>query len=97
MKIESNLLNISMSQSDRVQEALKPDNSSSPRKASLAAAGDGVDLGSQAAFAAAAQTAGLPERASVVQYLRGLVQSGQYQVDSAALSESIVTASLFGD
>ena len=97
MKIESNLLNISMSQSDRVQEPLKPDNSSSPRKPSLTAAGDGVDLGSQAGFAAAAQSAGLAQRANTVQYLRGLVQSGQYQVDSAAWSESIVTAAQYGD
>jgi hypothetical protein len=29
--------------------------------------------------------------------LRGLVLSGKYQVDNAALSESIVTASQFGD
>ncbi len=97
MKIESNLLNISMSQSDRVQEPSKPDSSSSSRKPSLTAAGDGVELGSQAGFVATARSAGLAERASVVQYLRGLVQSGQYQVDSAALSESIVTASQYGD
>ena len=97
MKIESNLLNISMSQSDRVQEALKPDKTSSSRQPSLTAAGDGVELGRQEGFVAAARSAGLPQRASVVQYLRGLVQSGQYQVDSAALSESIVAASQFGD
>ena len=97
MKIESNLLNISMSQSDRVQEPSKPDNSSSSRKLSLTAAGDGVELGRQEALVATAQSAGQDERASVVQYLRGLIQSGQYQVDTAALSESIVTASLHGD
>ena len=97
MKIESNLLNISMSQSDRVQEPSKPDSSSSSRKTSLTASGDGVELGRQGGLVAAAQSAGLPERANVVQYLRGFVQSGRYQVDSAALSESIVTASQFGD
>lgn len=97
MKIESNLLNISMSQSDRVQEPSKPGTSSSSRKPSVTAAGDGVELGRQEGLVAAAQNAGLAERASVVQYLRGLVQSGQYQVDSAALSESIVTASRHGD
>ena len=97
MKIESNLLNISMSQSDRIQEPLKPDNSSASRKPSLPAAADGVDLGSQAGFAAMAQSAGLAQRTSTVQYLRGLVQSGQYQVDSAALSQSIVTAAQYGD
>jgi hypothetical protein len=97
MKIESSLLNISMSQSDRVQEPLKPDTSSSSRKPSLTAAGDGVELGRQDGFVAAARSAGLAERTSMVQYLRGLVQSGRYQVDSAALSESIVTASKYGD
>ena len=97
MKIESNLLNISMSQSDRVQEPSKPDSSSSSRKLSLTAAGDGVELGGQGGLVAAAQSAGVTDRASVVQYLRGLVQSGKYQVDSAALSQSIVTASQFGD
>jgi len=97
MKIESNLLNISMSQSDRVQEPSKPDSNSSPRKLSLTAAGDGVELGGQGGLVAAAQSAGVADRANAVQYLRGLVQSGQYQVDSAALSQSIVTASQFGD
>jgi len=97
MKIESNLLNISMSQSDRVQEPTKPDSSSSPRKLSLTTAGDGVELGGQEGLVAAAQSAGLSERAGVVQYLRGLVQSGRYQVDTAALSNSIITASQYGD
>jgi hypothetical protein len=97
MKIESNLLNISMSQSDRVQEPSKPDSSSSSRKSSLTAAGDGVELGGQGGLVAAARNAGQDQRANTVQYLRGLVQSGQYRVDSAALSASIVTASLFGD
>jgi len=64
---------------------------------SLTAAGDGVELGGQGGLVAAAQSAGVADRANAVQYLRGLVQSGQYQVDSAALSQSIVTASQFGD
>ena len=97
MKIESNLLNISMSQSDRVQEPLKPDNSSSPRKSSPTTNSDGVELGRQERFVAAARTAGATERSGMVQYLRGLVQAGQYHVDSAALSESIVSAAQYGD
>jgi anti-sigma28 factor (negative regulator of flagellin synthesis) len=97
MKIESNLLNISMSQSDRVQEPSEPDSSSSSRRLSLTAAGDGVELGRQEGLVAAAQSAGLSERAGMVQYLRGLVQSGRYQVDTAALSNSIITASQYGD
>ena len=97
MKIESYLLNISMSKNDRVQEPSKPDTSSSSRKPSLTAPGDGIELRRQDGFVAAARNAGLAERTSMVQYLRGLVQSGRYQVDSAALSESIVTASKYGD
>jgi anti-sigma28 factor (negative regulator of flagellin synthesis) len=96
MKIESNLLNISMPQSDRIQEPSKPEGRSSSRTQSLTASGDGVDLGSQAGLVATAQTAGLADRASTVQRLRALVQSGQYQVDSAALSESIVSAAYSG-
>ncbi len=69
MKIETNLLNISMSQSDRVQEPSKPDSSSASRIASLTAAGDGVELGRQEGLVAAAQSAGQDQRASVVQYL----------------------------
>jgi len=97
MKIENNLLNISMSQSDRVQEPLKPDNSSSSRKLSAAAGADGVELGRQEGLVATALSAGLDERTNAVQYFRGLIQSGQYQVDSAALSQSIVTAAQYGD
>ena len=97
MKIESNLLNISMSQSDRVQEPSKAQSQSSGRTQYVKTAGDGVDLGSQAGLVASAQTAGLSDRAAITQSLRALVQSGQYKVDTAALSYSIVSAAQYGD
>jgi len=97
VKIENNTLNISMPQNDRVQELTKAEGSSQGRTQLLKTAGDGVDLGSQSGLIAAAHTAGLADRASVVQSLRALVQSGQYQMDTAALSESIVTAAQHGD
>lgn len=97
MKLENNLLNISMPQSDRVQEPSKAQSQASGRAQSFAAAGDGVDLGSQAGLVAAAQASGLSDRASVTQSLRALVQSGQYKVDTAALAYSIVTAAQYGD
>ena len=97
MKIENNLLNISMPQSDRVQEPSKAQSQSSGRTQSFSVAGDGVDLGNQAGLVATAQSAGQADRASIVQSLRALVQSGQYKVDTAALSYSILTAAQYGD
>jgi flagellar biosynthesis anti-sigma factor FlgM len=96
MKIENSLLNISMPQSDRVQEPSTGVSQSSSRARAPEAGSDGVELGSQAGFVKTTQTAGLAERENRVQTLRALIQSGQYQVDSAALSESIVTATLSG-
>ncbi len=96
MKVETNLLNISMPQNDRVQQPTQGDVRSSSRAQSVTGAGDGVDLGSQAGLIATAQSAGQADQASVVQRLRALVQSGQYQVDTAALSESIVTSASAG-
>ena len=97
MKLENNLLNISMPQSDRVQEPSKAQSQSSGRTQSVKTAGDGVDLGSQAGLVASAQVAGLSDRTAITQSLRALVQSGQYKVDTAALSYSIVSAAQYGD
>jgi anti-sigma28 factor (negative regulator of flagellin synthesis) len=97
MKLENNLLNISMPQSDRVQESSKAQSQASGRAQSTQTAGDGVDLGSQAGLVATAQGAGLSDRASITQSLRALVQSGQYKVDTAALAYSMVSAAQYGD
>jgi len=97
MKLENNLLNISMPQSDRVQEPSKAQSQASGRTQYVKTAGDGVDLGSQAGLVASAQTAGLSDRAAITQSLRALVQSGQYKVDTAALAYSMVTAAQYGD
>jgi anti-sigma28 factor (negative regulator of flagellin synthesis) len=96
MKVETNFLNISMPQNERVQQQAQPDARSSSRMQSVTTAGDGVDLGSQAGLVATAKAAGAADQANVIQSLRALVQSGRYQVDSAALSESIVTAASNG-
>jgi anti-sigma28 factor (negative regulator of flagellin synthesis) len=96
MKVETNFLNISMPQNERVQQPAQPDARSSSRTQSVTTAGDGVDLGSQAGLVATAKAAGAADQSNVIQSLRALVQSGRYQVDSAALSESIVTAASNG-
>jgi flagellar biosynthesis anti-sigma factor FlgM len=56
--------------------------------------GDQIELGSQDQFVSMAQSAGSAERASQVEGLRALVQSGQYQVDAGALSQAIVSSAL---
>jgi anti-sigma28 factor (negative regulator of flagellin synthesis) len=96
MKIESDLLKISMPPSNRVQDPSKTDGQSSSRASSLASSNDAIDLGSQAGLLAAAQSAGQDGRDSVAQSLRALIQSGQYQVDTSALSAAIVTSAQAG-
>lgn len=99
MKInsESDSVNISKPQSDRLSES---QNASSRATRTLQAAGDssdGVDFGNQNGLLSQTLNAGAADRASRVEQLRALVQSGQYQVDSGALSKSIVDATLNGD
>ena len=97
MKInERDALNISKSQSDRLYQALKSDGSSSSAAAGSHAPADAIDLRRQAGLVSQALAAGSGVRASRVEQLRSLVQSGQYKVDTAALSQAIVTASLNG-
>ena len=57
---------------------------------------DRIDLGAQNDLVAQAQTAGTDSRAARIEQLRLLVQSGQYQVDPVALSQSIVQSALNG-
>jgi flagellar biosynthesis anti-sigma factor FlgM len=57
---------------------------------------DQIDLGNQSGLVSQAQTAGADSRAARIEQLRALVQSGQYQVDPAALSRSLVDSALSG-
>lgn len=98
MKInESDALNIAKPQPERVSASpnLTPDSGRVPAPASGPA--DQIDLGSQAGLLSQAQSAGSSDREARIQQLRSLVQSGQYQVDPAALSQSIVNAALNAD
>jgi flagellar biosynthesis anti-sigma factor FlgM len=99
MKInDPSALSTSGPQSSQVYETTpKAGLGSSPSTAHATAAADHIDLGSQASLLSQAQTAGASENSANVQRLRALVQSGQYQVDSAALSHSIVSAALSGE
>jgi anti-sigma28 factor (negative regulator of flagellin synthesis) len=93
---ESDVLNIQKPQSDKVFEAVKTTRDSGLKRSSTTAPADGIDLGSQSGLLALAQQAGSSESDSRVQELRALVQSGQYQVDTHALSSAIVSAAIAG-
>ncbi len=98
MKInESSILTTSKPQSTQLYETPKLDGGSSSSAAGRTAdTGDDIDLGSQASLLSQAQTAGAAASSADVQRLRALVQSGQYQVDPGALSQSIVSAAVSG-
>jgi anti-sigma28 factor (negative regulator of flagellin synthesis) len=96
---EREALNIPKPQSDRLYEALKTSSGPSAPTASSTTAAPGqdqIDLGSQSGLVSQVQNAGANDRASRIEQLRALVQSGQYQVDTAALSQSIVGAAING-
>jgi flagellar biosynthesis anti-sigma factor FlgM len=98
MKInENSTLPTSNPQSGQIYETPRSEGSSSSSALGPAAdTGDNIDLKSQASLLSQAQAAGASDRAADVQRLQALVQSGQYQVDPAALSNSIINASLDG-
>ena len=94
---EREALNIRKPQSDRLDGTLKTSSGPSPSAAKAPAPGqDQIDLGSQSELVSQVQNAGSDQRAARVEQLRALVQSGQYQVDTAALSQAIVGATASG-
>jgi len=97
MKIsERDALNIQKPQSGAVYDTLKPASGSPNASKSPATSGDQIDLGGQSELLSQLQNAGSDARATLVEQLRAAVQSGQYQVDSGALSQSIVDAAVNG-
>ena len=97
MKINENeALNIPKPQTDPLYPASKPDAGSAYQARRSEPGNDLIELGSQSGLVAQAQSAGSDERAARIQQLRALVQSGQYQVDTGALSNSIIGATLRG-
>jgi len=90
-------MNIPMPQSQRLSEAVPTDSKGAAvPKRSNAAGSDGIDVGIQSGLLASVQAAGAGDRANRVEQLRQLVQSGRYQVDTNALSESIIGSALHG-
>ena len=98
MKINENaLMNIVKPQSERLSDSLNVTSGAGRVATPAGAASDQIDLGSQAGLLSQAQSAGDIDRQARIEQLKALVQSGQYQVDPSALSESIVNAALNGN
>ena len=96
MKINENSnLTTSQAQASQIYEKTRLEGSLSSASAP-ANSGDNIDLGSQASLLSLAQGAGAAESSETVQRLRALVQSGEYQVDTAGLSQSIVNSAING-
>jgi flagellar biosynthesis anti-sigma factor FlgM len=93
---ESDTLNIPMQQSQRLYGAVQSDSNGTSAPRRTQAGSDGIDVGGQSGLLASAQAAGQDDRASRIEQLRQLVQSGNYKVDTNALSESIIGAALQG-
>ena len=97
MKInESSTFPTSKPQSRGLFETSRSDGNPSPAAGGAQDTGDNIDLNSQAALLSRAQAAGAAESSANVDRLRALVQSRQYQIDTGALSHSIVNAAIAG-
>ena len=97
MKInERDILNIPKPQNERLYQTSQPPTGSTASAKPTQTGNDQIELGSQAGLVSQVQTAGSDGRASRVEELRALIQSGQYHVDTAELSGSIVNATLSG-
>jgi flagellar biosynthesis anti-sigma factor FlgM len=97
MKInEPSVSNTLKPQSSRVFDTSRSDGKAPSSAGSIEDTGDKIDLNSQASLLSQAQAAGASESSAHVERLRALVQSGQYQVDPGALSQSIVNAAVNG-
>jgi anti-sigma28 factor (negative regulator of flagellin synthesis) len=93
---ESDVLNILKPQSGNPYDPVTTGRAPGTTEPGAVSPNDGIDLGSQSGLLTYAQQAGSAERQDRVQELRALVQSGQYQLDSPALSQSIVSAASNG-
>lgn len=92
---QDNVNTINKSQTQGVFDPPKPANlAGRASRSSEGSPTDQIDLGSQSGLLSQAQSAPSDDRAARLDQLRALVQSGQYQVDSRALSQSIVSAAL---
>jgi flagellar biosynthesis anti-sigma factor FlgM len=87
---------ISKPQTQPVFESPKPASASGRPAQTSGVSADQVDLTSQNGLLSQVQSSGADSRAARLEQLRALIQSGQYEVDTHALSGAIVTSTLNG-
>ena len=81
----------------RAANGVTPADSAGGSNASSSANGDSVALSGAAGLIHQALNAGLETRADRVQQLKQQIESGQYVVDAAAISNAIVNAGIAGE
>lgn len=92
----SDSLTIGTPQSGPVQEPVRTVRNAGATGNSATSSSDRIDLQSQNGLLSLAQIVNSPQLEERIHQLRALVQSGQYQTDPQALSDSIVSAALNG-
>ncbi len=98
MRITGHDMNtISKAQTQAVVDSPKPSTTGTGRPATHPdVSSDQVDLAGQNGLLSQAQTASADSRSARIEQLRALVQSGQYNVDTGALSQALVNSALKG-
>ncbi|HLW77160.1 MAG TPA: flagellar biosynthesis anti-sigma factor FlgM [Bryobacteraceae bacterium] len=92
----SDSLTIGTPQSGSVQEPVRTSGNAGASGKGSTSSSDRIDLQSQSGLLSLAQAVNSPQMEERIQQLRALVQSGQYQVDSPTLADSMVNAALNG-
>lgn len=87
---------ISKPQTQRVDDSPKPASTTGRTSQSVDTSSDRIDLEGRSGLLSQAQNDTGDDRTTRLEQLRALVQSGKYEVDSSALSQSIVSAALDG-
>jgi len=87
---------ISKPQAQTNFDSAKPSPGAGPVTQNSVASTDWVDLAGQSGLLSLAQNTSGDTRAAQLEQLRALVQSGQYEVDTNALSQAIVTSAMSG-
>ena len=93
---QENVNTISKSQTNGVADTPKPAPRTGRAGQDSLSSADQIDLGGQSGLLSLVKGAGSPGLDAHLEQLRALVKSGQYQVDSASLSRSIVSSALDG-
>ena len=97
MRITGHDMNtISKAQTQAVVDSPKPSTGTGRPATNPDVSSDQVDLAGQNGLLSQAQNASADSRSARIEQLRALVQAGQYNVDTGALSQALVNSALKG-